>query len=482
MTHQTQLFLNRAVRLARWPLMIGAMLVVLAPAVQATQPVYEVDESVSYVIPPDNLPPIDATTFFVDQATLFSVAYATPTAFETYNTLNYTNYGTIIANTAFAFDTQTTNAFGATEHLMASNFDNPGEILCGSTNDLFIVNPVEGLPQCIINAANVVNNNGGMVDVGLNGLLQINGRNVDLSDSILTVDGNGLGFIQALPYSKIGVYIAGSGIDTNKDWDPSMALSASSSYPSDVRIGTFNPAVWEMPFGTYPTTAYYETNEVATNDFIYRFVFAYNGAPNVTDNVYINGSFGTLNGAGEAAVEFIGTYTNPATGVVGPEYLYVRDNYVEGSLTNVPVDTASHIPINFTFQTSLQPLISQSAENPNFTPFPAGILTNTYAYADVESLPTTVPTNSASPQNTNYLATMAGSIQITASNLDVTGAQILKPELCVFDGIEPVQWFRGSKHRFSLCEFQSDRDQRQPDGYEPAGANDPGMEWRTGGL
>jgi hypothetical protein len=416
MTHQIQLFWGRAVRLAAWPLMCGLMAAVLAPAARATEPLYEVDQSVEYG--PTQVPVIDATTFFVNYATYFIVELEAEQPFETWNTLNYTNYGTIIAVSSIQLDTQITNAFGNTEHLMAGNFYNPGLIYSEGANPL--------LPECIVNASNVVNNNGGELEVDPNGLLQITGQNVDLSDGVLFEGASGVGSIQAIPYTTSGVYEAGSGVDTNKDWIPSTALSASSASPSKVEFGDFNPPTWQPPFGELPTTAYYEETEQATNDFIFRSVFVYNGAPNVTDAVYINGQLGGLSGSGAAAVQFTGTYTNPATGATEPEYLYVRDDYVQGSITNVPINTVDNIPNNFTFQTSLTPLITGTAETPNFTPFPGGVVTNnTYAYADAECIPTTVLTNSISQANTNYLANMVGSIQINASsNLNLSGIQV----------------------------------------------------------
>jgi len=48
------------------------------------------------------------------------------------DTLNFTNNGVMVTDTGFKFDTQVTNAFGSTVHLMAANFYNPGIVSCAS--------------------------------------------------------------------------------------------------------------------------------------------------------------------------------------------------------------------------------------------------------------------------------------------------------------------------------------------------------------
>ncbi len=52
-------------------------------------------------------------------------------------------------------------------------------------------------------------------------------------------------------------------------------------------------------------------------------------------------------------------------------------------------------------------------------------VTNQYSFVEVQCIPTTVETNTASAQLTNYLAAMPGRIQINAgNNLDMTGTQV----------------------------------------------------------
>lgn len=435
--------LNRVVRLVQWPLLCGWLFAAHPLVAQATGYLYEVDSPATYNIPPDTLPPIDYTNF-VNNST-FTVNFnsfllGNVPLFETWNTLNYTNIGTLASDTGFMFDRQVTNAFGNTVHQMAGTFYNPGAVACASGIVSF---GVAGQGQCIVNATNIIINNGGSVDVGQNGLIQLVGQNLDLRNSVMTLEGGGLGSVQAIPNVPPFTFYAGWGLDTNNDWDPSIDLTPFFALPSLVRMGATRPAFWEWPFAegipgpsfiglSLFTTPYYVETDVATNNIVFRSVFVENTAPNVTANVYINGLYYTINngvfvflpGTGEGVVELVGTYTNPATGLPANNYLYLRDDYAQGA-NNPGFNAASGIPNNFTFTPSSFRLVSSAPLTPAFSNFPAGPITNNYAYVDAQCVPTTVLTNTPSTQLTNYLAVLPNRIQIAASsNLDMTGMQI----------------------------------------------------------
>lgn len=435
---------NGLVRLLQWPLLCGLLGFALAPAARATDPIYDNEYSASYSIPPDLLAPIDATNFLNNGT--FSVFFQTinlnTTFFETWNTLNYTNNGTMICDMGFRFDTQTTNYFAP--YKPAASFYNPGTVRCGSILDygyglvLSTIYAYGYYPQAIVSATNVTIANGGLVQVGQGGLIQLTGQNVDLTQGTLTMEGGGAGSVQ-LPRNVPAalLFYAGFGLDTNGEWNPFIDLTASTALPSLARMGTTAPAIWEWPFGNgipFPSlirspvfsTPYQVETDVSTNDVIFRYVFVANSDPNVIANVYIDQNVANIPGTGAATVEFVGSYINPLTGLPASNYLYVRDDYLMGA-GNPGYSILTGIPNNFTFTLSTVPLVATAPlmPNPFFQPFPNLAISNAYSFADVQCVPTTVLTNSPSQSVTNYLAILPNKILINASsNLDLSQAQI----------------------------------------------------------
>lgn len=127
----------------------------------------------------DNPPQIDALSF-ANYGT-FSVFTLVP--YDTQNTLNFTNRGTMIGNPGFEFDT----AFTTGARKRAANFVNQR----GAT--------VDAGTHLRINATNVLNQ--GTLEVGGAGLLSIQGERVDLSRGVLLIpsDSGGIGFPPAFP-------------------------------------------------------------------------------------------------------------------------------------------------------------------------------------------------------------------------------------------------------------------------------------------
>jgi hypothetical protein len=451
MTNHNKHHLHRMLRLMRWPLLCGLLGFALAPAALATDPLYDneypayyTDPAGAYPVPPT----IDASNFLNNST--FEVTYENinlnTTFFETWNTLNYTNNGTMICDMGFQFDTQTSSPFYP--HVPADNFFNPGTVRCGSILDYGAVLSTEsayGLyPQAIVSAANIQISGGGSVVVGQGGLIQLTGQSVELSQGVLTLEGGGAGSVQLIsPFSLSPNDYSGYGVDTNAEWNPTNALTATTALPSEVRIGNTTPATWEWPFGNglpFPTpvqspllnTTPYEVQTIpapngqpVTNDVIYRYVFVQNTFPGVTANVYIDQNVANVPGAGAGTVELVGSYVNPMTGLPASNYLYVRDDYALGASANPGY--VNGIPGNFTFTLSTVSLATAAplAPNPSFYPFPNLSISNSYSFADVQCVPTSVPTNSPSKSVTNYLAILPSRIQIFAtSNLDLSQAQI----------------------------------------------------------
>ncbi len=102
---------------------------------------------------------MDATNFLVDVGSSFTVnfelSFVNPPLYETWNTRNYTNFGTLFCDSGFRFDRQITNAFGATQHLPADNFYSLGNIFCASSSNSVVLS---GSGELLINATNILLN------------------------------------------------------------------------------------------------------------------------------------------------------------------------------------------------------------------------------------------------------------------------------------------------------------------------------------
>ena len=146
----------------------------LAGSAQATDPLFQNNSFLDFTVPGNPPPAYDVTAF--DNENFFRVNYAvyfpSVVQYETLNTVNYTNNGTMIVNTpqitngflstfgsGFLFDLQTTNVI---PRRMAGTFFNPGTIRCNSTNDGnglftfggFVFFLLNSQGQCTVNCTN----------------------------------------------------------------------------------------------------------------------------------------------------------------------------------------------------------------------------------------------------------------------------------------------------------------------------------------
>ena len=150
-----------------------------------------------------------------------------------------------------------------------------------------------------------------------------------------------------------------------------------------------------------------------------------NSFTNVSYNVYFD-TAGIGLGGGNVTVEWTGSYLDVATGNYFNNYLYLNDNYVLGSSTNVLLNAGGY-PDNFTFTENPTPLPIGVAPAPAgfLNVFPLGTITNSYAFANVDLISTTVSTN-AIPNHS--ITNLPGRIQISsARDLNLSFAQITGP-------------------------------------------------------
>ena len=403
--------------LIKWPLLCGLLSWAMI-STSRSQPsaLYQNDAIISYPGTLGYVPAIDATNF-VNNST-FSINYTTLTlnneSFETSDSINFTNIGSMIANTGFNFDTRSTFTGLRT---MAGNFYNPGSISCGSINDYNLnAGLIFFFGYGYFNAWATNISNPGLVDVGANGLMQFTGQTVNLGRSRLTIEGSGLfnpltGFGY---YNNLGINGAAYafGTDTNKDWSPSSYLTA-------------GPAQSSAPVYLYlsNSVSYFDINtRAATNSQIVRAVFLLNQSPNATAKVY----FGQNSvGPGACTIEWTGSFTDVASGSSMSDYLYLNNDYMLGSSTNVAA--INGIPDNFQFLSSSTPLAlglpaTTSGFPPGFAFQPTGVVTNTYSYVDAQLTSSTVGTNSIANQ---AITNLPGRIEISASKeLDLSLAEI----------------------------------------------------------
>jgi hypothetical protein len=409
---------NRLGRLMKLPWFCGLLGLLLAPAALATDPLYENDAVLNYIVPGSPPPTIDAVNFVNNNSfsvvldnlnnngyTLVSIDY-----YEPWNVSNYTNNGFMSVSTddplhyypvfqvyegivpTFQFDTQTNSSFSM-PHQMANSFYNSGEI------------DSEG--QLIVWATNIVNP-GNIVMMGyfVAPVLRFTGGNVDLTRGTLTV-----GTLENLTGTSVELYSAAwsFGTDTNQDWNPGASLSSTYAYSS-----------WSGGPGYYldvnNSTAYFDIQHPATNLNIIRAVFVQNTSPNViATNVYFDPFDSSGVNDAPARVEWIGAANSSETCATTTSYLYLTDYYVLGGTTNVSFNYAG-TPDNFVFAASTTPLYSGPVVSQFYSVFPNYTITNPYSYFNGQIIATTTPTNATQSNPSGAVTNLPGRIQITANN------------------------------------------------------------------
>lgn len=408
--------MKRMNRLFQFPWLCALLSLALVRESSAADVVYQNDAIINYPVNVPYPPVIDATNFVNNNSFIinFTTFYNVQQFYETSDTLYYTNNGSMMVNSGFNFDTQSSVSGTRT---MAGNFINPGSISAGSVNntgDIFggLLYFYGLLPQCLVSATNIVNS--GMVDVGVDGLMQFTGHQVDLTYSSLTSEGG----------SANAVGSGSFGADTN-GWDPSFALG--STFAQSARI----PAAQQLFFANFfqylvltNSTSYFDITSRDPSNNVIRVVFIEdNSGSDVTHNVYFDNA-GLGVGTGSATVEWVGAYQDAASGNNFNSYLYLNDNYLRGVATNLTL--LNGYPDNFTFTETSAPIPIGAPTAAGFLNiFPVGSITNRYSFANVDLISTTISTNSI-PNHS--ITNLPGRIQISASkDLDLSFAQIAGP-------------------------------------------------------
>lgn len=379
-----------------------------------------------YSIPGTPPPAIDATNFV--NVNIFSVGFGEPGVnaqfYEPKNTVNYTNASTgfgaglMSVNSAsfstifgfitfssigvgFQFDTLTTNTIA---HRMAGTFDNEGTIRCDSFLD---GNPVLfDVGQCLVWATNILCP--GNIEVSEDGFMSFTGQNVNLSNSVLTIESpeNLSGIIGNAAFGGSGIF----GVNSNL-WDPSAELGQNFADSAFFPIAPFfldltNSLPYNQQQGLVNRSAFVQDNS----------------GSNVTYSVYF-GPVPAL-GSGDVTIGWVGKYLNFSTGQFVTNYLYLNDDYLLGASTNVAFGNNGY-PNNFKlteFSTPFPGLPNPST--PNLPFFPSGGITNAYSYGTFQSLDVT-ETNPSASNPSGSITNLPARMQITAGNeLNLNQAQV----------------------------------------------------------
>ena len=423
-------------RLMKWPLLCGLLSLALVRTNLAADALFQNDGIITYPGTEVNPPVIDATNF-VNTGTMvinFTLPYLTLTQpfYETSDTLNYTNTGLMMGNAGFQFDNQSSGTGGRTS---SANFYNQGTVSAGSTaNTTDIFGGLLGLlgyfPQCLVNATNIANP--GVVDVGVDGLIQLTGDNVDLSAGTLNMEGAG-----ANAFGLGGDF----GFTTNVWYTGFLGPNYAISGP----VPFFKQMFFANFFGNiYLTnsTAYIDQAQVVSNNII-RCVFIEDESKrigaDVSFKVYFDNAQNAFNG-GNVTVEWSAPYLDAATGITHTNYLYLADDYVLGASTNVAFN-GNGIPDNYSFFSSLTQLPQgvPPATAGYVNVFTTDAVTNGYSFVDAQMIATTVSTNQIPNRS---MTNLPGRVEISASRqLNLAAAQISGPNYMSVQA--PVQ-FDGS--------------------------------------
>ncbi len=360
---------------------------------------------------------IDATNFV--NTGYFDILSGGTSLYETRDTLNYTNSGEMTCYSGFLMDDE--NPLNNSRS-MSSSILNSGSIYCSSgfvsTNGgLFISSSTSfgiffsGLYGYAALATNIINP--GLVDVGQGASMDFIGNDVDLSGATLTFEGP--------TYNTSGVGIHGTNY-----WDPSYltATSAGTGFFSTNAVYS-NPGYIQYGFTLNPTVPFYSTNAVGTNSETIHsaFVQDFSGG-NVSYAVYFN-TGGKGLGPGNVTIQWSAPYTNLSTGVVLTNYLYLNNDFLAGSSTNL--NFINGLPSNFQITQSFIPLLTNlTAATSNFySGFVAGPLTNLSSLGIIYLSSGSASTNqiaNGSPTN------LPDQLVISASHsLNLTNAQISGP-------------------------------------------------------
>jgi hypothetical protein len=372
-----------------------------------------------------------------------------------FTSVNYfTNRGTMTSDTGFTFDTAPSGATGDTgARHMAGNFGNAniGVVSAGSLNNFLIGNNIvfffgSAAPQLRVSATNIVNE--GLLNVGINGLIAVSGKNVDLSYGALNIEGLdfsstfiGGGFCSAFQILSPGIFDNYWGIGRGTNIGGLFALPTPITPFHIVTAAGFGGNFrFNGAFAVTNAQAFANTF-IINNDFsnlVTQVVFVGNSSSSVATTVRFQQCGGDFP---VPVVQWLSVITNsftqePITNTLylsdffgGSTNLTTRTNY---SLTGSLIPTQS--PVNYQFSRSFTNFFTfpvggydtlPAGNIPFFSALLAGSdgVTNAYSAYGVTVAPVSARPDPTIPSSN--VTNVGGRIEITGDKvLDLTGATV----------------------------------------------------------
>jgi len=387
---------------------------------------------------------IDALNFVVANGATFGVSLVqgdTTVAFDTFDTLNVTNFGILIGDPGFDFEYYPSGDLpppqpGVPFSNMAGTFANiadgfgGGSITCQGSIPAF--NPAAGpetnsslsLAILKVNATNIINT--GLITVDNVGLIDMRGQNVDLRRGNMVM----VSSLSAVPYTILDWGSGGYGTNSG-GWSPTNQLLPTMA---ESAIFTNSMTNTEQMILNNSTSFFQVDSNATTGNVIYRGIFLQDFSP--TNEVAVNVYFGDATvGNGAFHIEWVGTVKDPVSGGSFNDYFYLSDvpvvrRQTNFSLTEAP-DSQSQRNGEFTLtESTTRQFLGTPATNSYFDNWPAGV-TNDFGYINAEPTVTALENLVVGQSVTN----LPGRIQITSTGpLKLANSVISGPNyLSLFD-------------------------------------------------
>jgi hypothetical protein len=313
---------------------------------------YKINNDVVNIAPPDYAPIIDATNFINRNLFQLQLFPLTTLPYDFSNVENFTNNNIMSSSpVGFRFDTVVT-ATGLRKR--AKNFVNAGPAPSEANAS------ISAGAKLLVNATNVINR--GLLAVGNDGLISLQGDNINLDRGTIQV-GN------SATLNNSGQNDTYWGLGTNT-FQPSVNLTAAAPFTptheveslqsfyigSDILYSYVNLQYFLYMFPPGITAVKNEVTWVTptrTNRTV-NIVFLYNTNSSITTRIrFQTNSFGTM---ATAKIEWRALSTNPVTGKIFTNLLYLTDTINTTGATNLVEDLPNghppqtYIPENFVFE------------------------------------------------------------------------------------------------------------------------------------
>jgi hypothetical protein len=379
------------------------------------------------ICPPSIPPVVDARVFINNSALIDNQSGGTVQPYATANTVYYTNYGVLSALEGFQFNTYNTST-----HLYSSAgtlLNEVGAVINGggtndgpyfSTNAGFFLGGVGAL--CNVWATNIINR--GTIDMGMDGLLSLQGQNVSLTGGLLNMEG----FETGGSFGQAGMFPGYWGVGQTAPFNPAGAFGTSSAQSPQHWVTNRHYSAMQTSLSGFLSLGYMNPRFVlGPSNFLFQVVYVQNSEPSFPStniNVYFPGS---------STVEWVWRSTNIITGLVSTNYLDLRDDMI--GITNLGLQENGLAAPNTGYRPTFIPtnyFLSQGQGGFFGTPATPGILPGIFTpfrnitaeYTAYEAIfqPTTEIVGELTGQN---YSNMLGRIEVTATKqLDLRSSRI----------------------------------------------------------